>query len=604
MRRFLLFIVIFIPLLFPLKVSAKSYTIDSALIEIDLNSDGSANATETRTYTFDGHFENGEWNIDTSKNQVDPSRVSLSEEDRIYTRSDQLTTGTFTTLQQRDKLIVKWKYNADDETRKFTIKYDIGNAITNYADTAEFYWKFIGNGWDVPTRNIHASVLLPLNAPDTHLKAWGHGPLSGKVSIISPRRIDYDLNYLPPNTFFEGRVIFPPLENIPQTNEKALDRIESEEAGFIKDTIRQSERDRFDQIKFVIFILLVAGAFVWRITYWYRLWLKQGKELQVAPVNLAGTLHEPPSDLPPSLVNALLSIDFNPGTQSITATLLDLCRRKIVKITQEKQQAILGLFPQEPEIMFELVKDSHLSPVENMVIKLLYLDEISPITKSEILKKLRSDTHRLTDWNNYRDQVKEILLKDEFIDKESHSIQSRMVLDIVLGGVFSFVAIFLGQFFSLAPGRDELIIVSVLGMSLVFYLFLIPLYIFMDKRTSKGAKEAESWKAFKKFLKDYSVTKNYPLDSVIIWEKYLVYGAALGISLKALSQLPIKFADAAARSSYIYAAGFYDGKFDLDRVASSFSTLSASYGASGSGSSGGFSGGGGGGGGGSGGGMS
>ncbi|PJE67968.1 hypothetical protein COU94_04350 [Candidatus Shapirobacteria bacterium CG10_big_fil_rev_8_21_14_0_10_38_8] len=67
-------------------------------------------------------------------------------------------------------------------------------------------------------------------------------------------------------------------------------------------------------------------------------------------------------------------------------------------------------------------------------------------------------------------------------------------------------------------------------------------------------------------MTDYSVTKNYPLDSVILWEKYLVYGAALGISLKALSQLPIDYSKAQSSGSglliYSYGTQGWDTRFN------------------------------------------
>ena len=109
------------------------------------------------------------------------------------------------------------------------------------------------------------------------------------------------------------------------------------------------------------------------------------------------------------------------------------------------------------------------------------------------------------------------------------------------------------------------------------------------------------WLAFRKWLKEYSVTKNYPIDSVILWEKYLVYGTALGISVKALSQLPIKFSESFEKSG-MYFVGTSHSNFSnsFASLSTGFNSLSNSFsgfGAVGTGSSGGFSGGGGGGGG-------
>jgi len=47
---------IVISLIWPGKVAAKDYSIESADIQVQLNLDGSADITETRTYDFDGSF--------------------------------------------------------------------------------------------------------------------------------------------------------------------------------------------------------------------------------------------------------------------------------------------------------------------------------------------------------------------------------------------------------------------------------------------------------------------------------------------------------------------------------------------------------------------
>jgi len=606
MRQRLTVILSFIFLLFitSLPIHAKSYTIDSADITIQINQDGTADAKEIRTYTFDGHYENGEWNIDTAKNKIDLDSIVLLENETEYRRSSVLSPGSYSISSSGDKITVRWKYSADDETGQFTIKYKIINAISNYSDTAEFYWKFIGTGWSVPTGKVTATVFLPYPAPDTHLKAWGHGPLDGKVSIVSPKEIEFSVSPLQPNTFMEGRIVFPSLPGIAVIPQSKLEAIVAEEAGFINQTIADTNQKEINLLPYAIFLSLAGVGFLIRFLYWFKIWLSKGKESKLPEINYSGTLHEPPSSLEPALVESLFTLDFKPTTKSITATLLELCRKKIVKITQQKKVGLLGLFSRDPEILFELKKDTGLSTIEKGVVGLLYLDEKPTITKTEIFAKLRTDTLRQTSWNNWRDKVKQQLLADEYLDKESSRLKSRLSMDVVIGIGAFILLIFALQTINSNSFSPDILIVGVLIELVIYFIGLILLIVSMDKRTPKGALEAAGWKAFKKYLRDYSVTKGYPLDSIIIWEKYLVYGAALGISLKALSQLPLKFASD-QKSSYIYAAGLSDkGGLNFDHLGSGLSALGVAYGASGSGSSGGFSGGGGGGGGGSGGGMS
>jgi len=592
-------------MLFPLPCFAKSYSIDKADINITINSDGSANISETRTYSFSGHFENGEWNMDMGKAKVVSSSVLLSENGVAYDKDSTLSQGKYSVSSTGDKLSVSWKYSATDETRIFTVSYKVPNAVNNFSDTAQFYWKLIGSGWSVSTNNIHAAVHLPLPAPDTHLKAWGHGPVGGKVSIVSPQEIHFDLDHLPPQTFMEGRVVFPVLTGIPKGTEMKLDSIIAEENDYINQTITEESQKEFRPWLFITFLSFTGIILFLRMIYWMRRWWKEGKEDKQPEVNLAGSLHEPPSGIEPAMVEALLANTYKPGIKSITATLLELCRRKIIRITQERQKPVLGIFNRDPEIIFEIKKEgADISKIENGVIKLLYLNEQSKITKTEILAKLRTDTSRKSDLISWQNKVKDDLFSSHLLNQDSHKTQGKLITEMII--LFS-IAVIIAMtapslpIFSSAPEIIPIGVFIELGLYIPVLVFLA---IFMDKLTPSGAIEASKWKAFKKYLRDYRVTKNYPLDSVILWEKYIVYGCALGVSLKALSELPLKFGDEAGKS-YLYAAGLtHAGNLNFNAVVSGIQTLSTSYGASGSGSSGGFSSGGGGGGGGSGGGMS
>ena len=60
-------------------------------------------------------------------------------------------------------------------------------------------------------------------------------------------------------------------------------------------------------------------------------------------------------------------------------------------------------------------------------------------------------------------------------------------------------------------------------------------------RTEKGIEHKAMWKAFKKFLQDFSKLDERDYKSIAIWEHYLVYATALGISKKVIKQLKIVF---------------------------------------------------------------
>lgn len=70
---------------------------------------------------------------------------------------------------------------------------------------------------------------------------------------------------------------------------------------------------------------------------------------------------------------------------------------------------------------------------------------------------------------------------------------------------------------------------------MLFNFLGIPLIVFSVavNRPSKEKEEAYSrWKAFKKFLVDYSNLEEAKLASIHLWEHYFVYAIALGVAEK------------------------------------------------------------------------
>jgi len=222
-KLFKVVLFLFIFFVVPLPVLAKDYSIEAVDFEVRLNKDGSANVTEKRTYNFVGSFSWADEWIELGDYKVKDLNVTGADD--------------FETSLNSDKAYVKWYYTALNEQKTFVVSYVIENAVTNHLDISEFYWKLIGNDWDKETKVISAKVFLPLNAPDDQIWAFGHGPLNGKVSIISNNEINFEASGLNPNKFFEVRVLFPK-GNFINANKGTsnLESILKEEAEFGKKT--------------------------------------------------------------------------------------------------------------------------------------------------------------------------------------------------------------------------------------------------------------------------------------------------------------------------------------------------------------------------------
>ncbi|MGB9637297.1 MAG: DUF2207 domain-containing protein [Microgenomates group bacterium] len=116
-------------------VEAKDYSIKSADFKVIINPDGSADITETRTYSFDGSYSwADEWiNLVPKCTKCSNYRITnfeLWEGAQKYIESNLSSVGNFALTNDGKKFYIKWYYRANFENKTFTLKYKIENTIT------------------------------------------------------------------------------------------------------------------------------------------------------------------------------------------------------------------------------------------------------------------------------------------------------------------------------------------------------------------------------------------------------------------------------------------------------------------------------------------
>jgi uncharacterized membrane protein len=451
---------------------------------------------------------------------------------------------------------------------------------------------------------------LPEAVDSNQLYGFGHGPLNGTVQIPGNQSLVFTADNLSPKSFFEVRVLYPDTSfySLTRTDSTPLSGLLLEEQKYISKT---KNKALFSLLYHIVIIVIGVGVSLLlfgRTIYWLIKWRQVGKDEPLEPVNLAGTLHEPPSTLEPALVETLTHWNYTSEGKSIVATILELARRKIITISTRKVSPVLGLFSRPPEISLSIshkdLPTHKLSHLESMVVDFIFQGVHSTVTLSDIKKFPTSRPSQTQEfWKKWKEATLEELVNQKILEKVSFETAKKMSFESIAFTVLFIILVnFGGAAFSVSRWLGVLLVVITISSAITSTVISL-LKVFMQNRTTLGNTELASWLAFRKYLKDYSVTKNYPLDSVILWEKYLVYGAALGISLKALSQLPVNFSVAAASTSGLFFSSSLDSSTNsfsssLSNLGTSFSSLSqafGSYGAHGAGSSGGFSGGGGGG---------
>ena len=97
-----------------------------------------------------------------------------------------------------------------------------------------------------------------------------------------------------------------------------------------------------------------------------------------------------------------------------------------------------------------------------------------------------------------------------------------------------------------------------LGLAIVVTQYLTTI----QRRSIKGNEDFVRWRAFKKFLSEFSNIKDYPMPGIVVWEHYMVYAVQFGIADLVEKQLRFKYRELGLeeeldRGTYLRYRGFY-----------------------------------------------
>jgi hypothetical protein len=213
--------------------TAKDYYFPSVTTTININSDGSFDVVEKRTYEFSGDFHWATYAL-AKEGYTKLENFSIGDDNGNYkmTTSETGDPGTYTFSENSSSYTAKFFYSANNEEKTFTISYRILGGIKAYQDVADFYWKLVGTGWDKKTGYFEAYIYLPSKVNENSLYVFGHGPSNGTIQKIDGNGVYYKVSNLAANTYVEARVVFP--SNILSTTkipESKLDSILKYENG-------------------------------------------------------------------------------------------------------------------------------------------------------------------------------------------------------------------------------------------------------------------------------------------------------------------------------------------------------------------------------------
>jgi uncharacterized membrane protein len=587
---------------------AKSYYHPMIEQTYRLHPDGSADVEEIRSFRFEGSFS---WAFLLRETRSDYGTYSI-EYKGVWDADTNEELRSEVTSSGRGETI-KWYYSAENTTKRFLIRYRIESAVQRYGDAAQFYWKAIEDE-HAPIDLIAVTVFPPEPSPGL-FKVFVH-------SAARPGEIDFPSDYhravirqggISKDRFVELRVLLEPsiFPDARIESGQSYQSLLEDERVIVDASRRRAIQNNAVTAGALIILILFIAAFVW-------VYIRYGREPSVAYENVYE--REPPRDMPPAVVPAILTqgnVSKLEMPKAFAATIIECARLGFLEIHEGEEK---GLIFKKREFIYKLTPkgeallahrpvergsdDRELEGYEVDVLRAV-IDEAgngSQATGEEIEKWGKEMKGGKSNFLRFIEPFgKELRIWFErthfkLDDPRSKKAQvSFIAISVLLAVVFILVFFLINRNW-----------VNIVAGGLV--LVSLPFAISLARWTPEAALEEKKWKAYKKFISDFSAIKDAGPGLLQIWERHLVYATALGVADKLLSNLDLvakefKAGVPAAVWFHAHAAGSGGGPggaASLQSLGASFANLAnlSSALSSSTSTGGGFSGGGGGGGGG------
>lgn len=495
-------------------------------------------------------------------------------------------------------------------TRKYEISYTIKDAIANYDDCSELYWKFVGEDFEINAKKITGTITLPQNVDKkSDIKVWGHTEdLNGEIHVTGKDKVEFEINRFRHGRFIELRIAIPEEISIysSRSYNKTLQDIIDEETVWAEEANRKRERKQF--LTNIVAIVICTIAFIIDALIIKQI-IKNKEKLKILKKYKPTQKFEYFRDIPKEnatpaealyLLHSRTNGFYNSEIGNVfSATLLNLSLKKFIEFEVTKNEK------NKEKITIKIVDGYNIENLANKDEKAIFeflvraCKKDKSITAKELEKYIKSNSSKVVSLKSKIDRgTEQTLVNNGEFDKKSSNEKEKYIAGLV-GYIFLIIfAIITSFIFGIVIssitliGTLSLILVSIIGL-----IYNLKVQNNINVYTQNGVDEQEKWKGLKKYMQDFSMLDRREIPELAIWEKYLVYATAFGIADKVLKQLKIVYPEIESMNNFN--TGIYMGMMMNTSFSSSFSnaissSMSSAY-SSGSGGGGGFSGGGGGG---------
>ena len=500
---------------------AANYRIEKLDIEANLQKDGSMVVSEAVTYDID-EINGVYFDID-AKGFGELEDLQVFEDEPNTSSFKEVDTSNYEVSVSDELYRIKLYSKNQNNIRTFKFVYKLPEAIKVYDDVAQLNRKMVGQDWQQGISTVKVTIEIPVSKDydNSKILVFGHGPLTGEVDKVE-NTVVYKLDDYYPGDFLEAHILMEP-EIFSEYNkskivhkdmkQKLLDMEAkfADEANAERDkAIRQQEMiNKVFEKPGLIFGVLSS---IWGVLmfYIYGIYRRRNRVKN----SVGKYLRELPDDSSPALVGSFMT-DSISGNE-ILATIVDLIRRKILRLETSEEKSIITL----------VGNTEKLSAQERVIVD-IYINDFGD-GKSLDLKSFgffqkvpMSTARKFEKWKTIiQSEMNRKDLVFEGFKGMGENLFYKSLCGIILGIKF------FGNILEKAMESKMFLIIIIMG---------VILFISLTKARYPRKELAEAkdkWQAFKNFLSDYSQLEEAKITSVHLWEQYFVYAVALGVSEK------------------------------------------------------------------------
>ena len=500
---------------------AANYRIEKLDIEANLQKDGSMVVSEAVTYDID-EINGVYFDID-AKGFGELEDLQVFEDEPNTSSFKEVDTSNYEVSVSDELYRIKLYSKNQNNIRTFKFVYKLPEAIKVYDDVVQFNRKMVGQEWQQGIKYITAKVIVPVptDYDNSNILVFGHGPLTGEVDKVE-NTVVYKLDDYYPGDFLEAHILMEP-EIFSEYNKSKIVHKDmkqelldmeaklADEANAERDKARR-QPNKFRKLFENQGLMLGVLGSIWGVLmfYIYGIYRRRNRVKN----SVGKYLRELPDDSSPALVGSFMT-DSISGNE-ILATIVDLIRRKILRLETSEEKSIITL----------VGNTEKLSAQERVIVD-IYINDFGD-GKSLDLKSFgffqkvpMSTARKFEKWKTIiQSEMNRKDLVFEGFKGMGKNLFYKSLCGIILGIKF------FGNILEKAMESKMFLIIIIMG---------VILFISLTKARYPRKELAEAkdkWQAFKNFLSDYSQLEEAKITSVHLWEQYFVYAVALGVSDK------------------------------------------------------------------------